>query len=83
VSVKSSREPVSAMWSSTKGMTRVPTTIVKPTSAATFSAVTASAHHDARLRSGIGKEDGQQHDRQYGEQILDDEPSDGDMSVGV
>ncbi len=37
-------------------------------------------HHDARLRSGIGKEDGQQHERQHREQILDDEPADGDVS---
>ena len=41
-SVKSSRERVRAMWSSTVGMTRVPTSAAKATSATTFSAVHAS-----------------------------------------
>ena len=60
-------------------MTRLPTTIVKPTSAATLSAVTPRAARTLDLRAAAGEQHRQQHEREHREQILDDEPADGDV----
>ena len=59
-------------------MTRLPTPIVKATSAAIFTAVIASPSHEVRLRRCEQRR--QEHERDDGEQILDDKPSDGDVS---
>ena len=57
-------------------MTRLPTPIVNATSAAIFTAVIASPRQ-VRLRRCEQRR--QEHQRDDGEQILDDEPSDGDV----
>jgi hypothetical protein len=81
VSVNSSRDRVAAMRSSTQGINRPPTTSVKTASAATFSAASPRLIPDVRrLRGGAGEERRQQDEHQHGEQVLDDEPADGDVA---
>ena len=80
VSVKSSRERVRATWSSTLGMTRVPTSAVKATRPTTFSAV----HRERQPRAANGRratEEGGQHDkRDDGEEILHHQPAHGHVA---
>ena len=81
VSVKSSRECVAATRSSSHGITRPPSTIVRTTSTPILTIVQKHGEHDADSCRILVAEDGRQHDQHDDrEQILDDQPADGDMT---
>ena len=61
-------------------MTRMPTSAVNATSAATLSAVRPSADQSGVLRRRCAEERRQQDEREHREQVLDDEPADRDVA---
>ena len=83
--VNSSRDPVRTTWSSSHGMTRVPTTSINATNPATLIKVSASGrarllqrHRAAIERRGKRRQDDQRPDH---EQVFDDQPADRDAAI--
>ena len=78
-SVNSSRDCVRDTRVSSQGIVRPPTTMVKIASAATFASASTMAS-DGRERLRLPGERRHQHEHQHGDQVLDHQPSDGDVT---
>ena len=79
-SVKSSRERVAATRVSSHGMSRVPATIVKSTSAPTLSAARPMRQRPVRVCRSVPKNAGHQHQHQDRQQVFHDQPADRDVT---
>ena len=61
-------------------MTRVPTDVVNADKRRDLQRGNAERDKDARLGPAIREQDRQQHEREHGEQVFDDEPADRDVA---